>query len=208
MKKYNLKSTRNLSFIAILVFIMSVFAFYWLAIKPSNIRKACSRAVISPYTQEEKGVAKKNFDEINCSTITDSRKIKCALWESIFNSPYTQDRQRPATDDEYTACLRERGISDQQAMTSSQLKSIKQGIDNQSTKIDSLQTQAEELQKDNLSAQQKATSLNTQILQQQQAQQDYQSDQAYKLKSYQSCVDLWTATDGGYIKPEHKQLCR
>lgn len=208
MEKSNLKSKRNLSIVAILIVIMAAFAFYWLAIKPSNIRKACSTAVISPYTQEEKDKARKNFDEINCSTITDSRKIKCSLWESIFNSPYTEDRQRPATDDEYVGCLREHGISDQQAMTSSQLKSIEQGINDQSTKIDSLRTQAEDLRKDSLSAQQKATSLNNQIIQQQQAQQDYQNDQEYKLKSYQSCVDMWTATDGGYIKPEHKQLCR
>jgi len=149
--------------ISIIIILLLGVSFYWLGIRPSNIRTQCS------------GVA-----------------------------------GRSATNGEYVDCLRRNGLEDDssQSLNSGQLESLQQGVNDQSTKIDSLQTQTEDLQKNNLSAQQKATSLNTQIIQQQQAQQDYQADQEYKLKSYQSCVDLWTATDGGYIKPEHKQLCR
>jgi len=226
MEKTNKKCTTisvklivGLSILAI-VFIISGILFYWFAIRPSQIRKECAFIEIVSYTQEEKDIAKKYLEDKCSISKTDLIRVKlkygsesisqeCRNNMNIVLAPAGNENQkRNATDKEYAECLRKRGLNNQKSLSSKQLKTIQQGIDDQSTKMDSLQTQTEDLQKENISAQQKATSLDTQILQQQQVQQDYQDEQEYELKSYQSCVDMWTATDGGNIKSEHERLCR
>ncbi len=100
------------------------------------------------------------------------------------------------------------GISYEVSEGRKELRRLEESIWKQQSQLDSLRQEIDSLSLSNTSVQQKTNILNKQIFEQKQEQESYQNDQAYKQKSYQSCVDLWTATDGGYIKPEHEQLCR
>lgn len=100
------------------------------------------------------------------------------------------------------------GLSYQVSEGGKELGRLRETIWQQQLQLDTLKQEMSSLSLNNISVQQKTNSLDKQILEQKQEQESYQNDQAYKQKSYQSCIDLWTATDGGYIKPEHEQLCR
>ena len=52
--------------ILIFVIVFSAIIFYWFFIRPTNIRKACSNVDMKPYSQEEKGNAKKKFEDNHC----------------------------------------------------------------------------------------------------------------------------------------------
>jgi hypothetical protein len=148
-----LKSVKNPLIIIILVLIILGVSFYWFAVRPSQIRKECSWILVKAYTQEEKNSAKKYLEE-NCPTadgIADRIiwKNKGEVSQScienmdmLYAPTGNKNQKRPATDNEYAKCLRENGISDPQLFSSRQLKTIQQGIDDQSAKIDTLQEES------------------------------------------------------------------
>jgi uncharacterized protein YaaR (DUF327 family) len=140
--------------VIILISILVIFGiiFYWFSIRPSQIRKQCSLVPVKTYSQEKKDEAKKYVDE-KCPTDKGWQAIDCVINKGIINAPSeSQNQKRSATDDEYIKCLRENGLADDQSIASKQLKTLQQGINNQSVKIDDLQKENTSTQNDLSSA--------------------------------------------------------
>lgn len=116
--------------------------------------------------------------------IINDRKETCSALEGIFNSP-SEEWERQATDDEYFSCLRKNGFDVYHSMTESQkLESIQQGIDNQSAKMDKLQYQAGDSQKE-------GSIDNTQSIIQSDIEKTNHEEQArcqQELSEYSSCL--------------------
>lgn len=87
--------------------------FYWYALRPTNIKKECSMVPAKAYSQEEKDIAKKYLDE-HCPIIPKSGwvLVGCRLNKEVVDAPLVGegDQKRPANDEEYEQCLREKGL--------------------------------------------------------------------------------------------------
>ncbi len=102
-----------------IVILISGVIFYWFAVRPANIRKACSLVEIKTYSQEEKDDAKKylqescpNFESLAGRVILRNEgSQECLNKLDILYAPTGNENQtRSATDEEYKECLRRSGL--------------------------------------------------------------------------------------------------
>ena len=146
-----------------------------------GLSKEQAKSVFSNLSKDE---ARKKVKEI-----VDDRKEKCSSLEKIFNSP-DKEWERPATNDEYAICLRSNGLDTYQlTLDDKQLNNLQQGINKQTEKIDSLQRNDTQIQRDN-------TNANTQSAIQsaiEKSEQESKERCQKELTEYNSCLSEYNA---------------
>ena len=92
--------------------------FYWYALRPANIKKQCSMVAMKAYSQEEKDIAKRYLED-NCPVgggtadrILINVRVECFNSKLKVDAPTIggEGKKRPASDEEYGQCLREKGL--------------------------------------------------------------------------------------------------
>lgn len=178
----------------VFAFVFSSILFYWFAIRPFQTRKQCSLMPVKAYSQEKKDEAKKFVDE-NCPAGKGWQAIDCVINKSIIDAPLEgQHQKRSATDKEYVKCLRENGLADEQSIASKQLKTLQQGINDQSAKID-------DLQKDNTGTQNNLSSAGIQSIIKSSIEKTNREDQENcqkDLSEYNTCLSEYNSKMAEY----------